>query len=400
MAQLLQGACPSCDAGRAIAFYEVPEVPVHGVKLMRSRAAALDCPKGDLRLRFCGRCGFVWNAAFDPARMSYEEDYESTQAVSPTFNAFHERLARDLIERFGLRGKTIVELGCGQGEFITLLAEIGGSRGYGFDKAYRGEIASDRVTFVRDFYAEPYAELRPDFVCCKMTLEHVHEVGAFLRRLRRTVGDRPEVAVFFMVPEVTRILELRAFWDIYYEHCSYFSPGSLARAFRAAGFDPIAVWRDYGAQYVLIAARPGAGDGPAVAQEEPPEALASIVRHFAVGVRRDLDLWRNWVGDQARAGRRVALWGGGTKAVGFLTTVGPTTGIEYAVDINPRRHGTYVAGSGQQIVPPGFLANWRPDVLLIMSPIYVAEIRAELEARGVRSAEVLTVETGPERRVA
>ena len=61
--------------------------------------------------------------------MRYEDDYESTQAVSPTFNRFHERLARDLIERFDLHGKRVVELGCGQGEFITMLAELGGNRG-------------------------------------------------------------------------------------------------------------------------------------------------------------------------------------------------------------------------------------------------------------------------------
>ena len=39
------------------------------VKLVRTRDAALGCARGDLRLCFCPSCGFVWNAAFDPARM-------------------------------------------------------------------------------------------------------------------------------------------------------------------------------------------------------------------------------------------------------------------------------------------------------------------------------------------
>lgn len=88
--------CPSCGGHAERPFYEVAGVPVHQVKLVRTRDAALGCARGDLRLCFCPSCGFVWNAAFDPARMRYEEDYESTQAVSPTFNAFHERLARDV----------------------------------------------------------------------------------------------------------------------------------------------------------------------------------------------------------------------------------------------------------------------------------------------------------------
>ena len=34
-----------------------------------------------------------------------------------------------------------------------------------------------------------------------------------------------------------RVLEEGAFWDIYYEHCSYFTLGSHARLFRRAGLD-------------------------------------------------------------------------------------------------------------------------------------------------------------------
>ena len=89
-------ACPSCGGHAERPFYEVHDVPVHQVKLVRTRADALNCAKGDIRLCFCPSCGFVWNGAFDPARMRYEDDYESTQAVSPTFNAFHERLAEVL----------------------------------------------------------------------------------------------------------------------------------------------------------------------------------------------------------------------------------------------------------------------------------------------------------------
>ena len=385
--------CPSCGAPAERPFYEVDGVPVHQVKLVPTRAQALNCARGDIRMCFCASCGFVWNGAFDPARMRYEDDYESTQAMSPTFNAFHERLARDLIERFDLHGKRVVELGCGQGEFITMLAEIGGNEGYGFDRVIRHPGTTGKVTLIKDWYAEPYRDLAPDFVCCKMTLEHVHDVSTFLRGVRRTVGDRPESVVFFMIPEITRILNLRAFWDIYYEHCSYWSPGSLARAFRIAGFDPIKVWTDYGDQYVLIAARPGSGSGDVLPNEEPPAALAAKVRRFTQGVAADRALWRQWLDGQRRAGRKTVLWGGGSKAVAFLTTLDVREGIEYAVDINPRRSGTFLAGTGQQIVAPEFLAQYRPDVVIVMSPIYLPEITAQLDKMGVRPQRLLTVET-------
>ena len=140
-------------------FYEVDRVPVHQVKLVRTRGSA-ELREGDIRMCFCASCGFVWNGAFDPASMRYEDDYESTQAASPTFNAFHERLARDLIERFDLHGKRVVELGAARANSVTMLAEMGGNEGYGFggDPPSRHD---GQVTFIKDLYADRIGISRP-----------------------------------------------------------------------------------------------------------------------------------------------------------------------------------------------------------------------------------------------
>ena len=83
------------------------------------------------------------------------------------------------------------------------------------------------------------------------------------------------------------------------------------------------------------------------------------------------------------------IWGAGTKGVTFLNAVGES-GIEYAVDLNPRKHLSFIPGTGQQVVSPSFLREYRPDVVLVMNPIYRDEI--EDQALGVGIApEVLTV---------
>lgn len=387
--------CPACGGDRSRVFYEVEGVPAHQVRLVRTRAAALACPKGDIRLRFCRGCGFIWNAAFDPDLVRYEEDYESTQAVSPTFNRFHERLARELVERYDLKGKEVFEIGCGQGEFLSLVCALGAREATGFDPVLRDVMPPPGVTFVKDWYSEAYGHLQPEFVGSKMVMEHIPDPGRFLGMLRRAIGDRPEAIAFAMMPEVTRILELRAFWDVYYEHCSYFSLGSLARAFRAAGFDVVDLWRDFGDQYALIGARPATGSGPPLPAEETTEELARKVDAFADRVRADRAAWCRWLYQELANGRRVVIWGGGSKGVAFLTTLGIREGIEFAVDVNPNRNGTYIAGTGQRIVTPGFLASYRPDVVVMMSPIYLKEIRAELGRMGLAPL-LLSIETPPE----
>ena len=125
--------CPSCSSTELVVFYELKSVPVNSVVLLQTQSEAQGFLRGDISLAFCHNCGFITNVAFDPGLLEYSSRYEATQSCSPTFNLFAERLARRLIERYDLYDKEIIEIGCGQGEFLTLLCELGGNRGVGFD---------------------------------------------------------------------------------------------------------------------------------------------------------------------------------------------------------------------------------------------------------------------------
>jgi hypothetical protein len=69
--------------------------------------------------------------------------------------------------------------------------------------------------------------------------------------------------------------------------------------------------------------------------------------------------------------------------VAFLNTIGITDEIEFVVDINPYRQGKYLPGSGKLIVAPNFLRDYRPDVVVAMNPIYLDEIRKDLNSLGL-----------------
>jgi SAM-dependent methyltransferase len=371
-----------------LVFYEQRQVPVHSCLIMPTRQEAIEYPKGDIVLGFCRNCGFIANVEFDPRMHEYSPRYEETQGFSPTFNAFHRALATRLIEQYDLYHKDLIEIGCGKGEFLTMLCELGENRGVGFDPAYISERnaseAKNRITFINDFYSEKYATYQADFVCCKMTLEHIQCTGSFICTLRRAIGDSSGTLVFFQVPDVRRILRELAFWDIYYEHCSYFSLGSLARVFRQSGFGIIDLTKDYNDQYLMITAKPGNGkDRVCFDQENDLTELAQEVTYFSQNCQSKLNIWKYTLQELKRYGRRAVLWGGGSKGVAFLTTLNIQHEIEYVVDINPYKQGRYVAGTGQKIVAPIFLQEYKPDVVIVMNPIYCAEIRQALNRMGL-----------------
>ena len=115
--------CPNCLKGDMTVFYQVPRVPVHSVLQMPTREIAVNFPKGDIALGHCSHCGFIANTVFDPTVHNYSGHYEETQGFSGTFQAFHRRLAEEMIEKYQLHGKKIIEIGCGKGEFLSLLAK-------------------------------------------------------------------------------------------------------------------------------------------------------------------------------------------------------------------------------------------------------------------------------------
>lgn len=391
----LPTTCPCCSSQDVGIFHSAKDVPVNSVLALGSREEALEFPVGDIDLGFCDSCGFIYNAAFDPKLLEYSDRYDPTQAFSGTFNKWHRQLAEDVVERFDLRGKRVIEIGCGKGEFLHLLAEVGQVSGVGFDPAY--EAARDTATdegleFVSDFYSEKYSDVRGDAVCCKMTLEHIGPAKAFMDTVRRAIGDHPETVVLFQVPDVRRILSEAAFWDIYYEHCSYYSAGSLARLFSRAGFEVSEVRLEYGDQYLMLSAKPAPGPvaGSAAIEDDVAE-LRDQVGQFAERLAELRKTWGTRLASYRDERKRVVVWGSGSKGVAFLTTVGADAAatIEYVVDINTFRQGHFMARTGQQIVSPESLVEYRPDIVIVMNPVYRDEIVADLQGRGL-APEVLT----------
>lgn len=380
--------CPSCGTQGMSIFYEVRRVPVNSCLLMSTQQEALKFPRGDIILGFCEKCGFISNVAFNPLSVNYSSVYEDQQCFSSTFNAFAQKLARRLVEKHNLRNKKILEIGCGKGDFLTLLCELGHNYGVGIDPAYtKGRInskASDRLTFIRDYYSERYTDYQGDLVCCRHTLEHIHNTKEFVNSVRRATGNRLSTIVFFELPDVTRVLRELAFWDIYYEHCSYFDLGSLARLFRSCKFEVIDLSRGFDDQYFFIEAKPASQTSKKVFTiEESVEETAKHVKYFSAHCSEKLDHWKNRLQQIHADGRRAVVWGSISKCVSFMTTLGVKDEIGYVVNINPYLHGKFLPGAGKKIMPAEFLKKYKPDVTIVMNPIYYDEIRQMLDDMGV-----------------
>lgn len=367
----------------------LPGMPVFCNVLWGTREEAVSCARGDIELVYCPDCTLIANAAFDPDRVDYTPRYDNTLTHSAHFREYQRDLAERLVEGLALRDRTVIEVGSGKGDFLLLLAEVGNVRGVGFDPSYepRREVeeSGGRVRIVRDYYSDRYADHGGDAVVCRQVLEHISPPSRLLDGLRRAIGDRTGVPVFFEVPNALYTLENVFVWDVIYEHPSYFTPGALRVLFTRCGFTVDRVEEEFGGQYLGVTARSASGRSEVAVPEPEREQVAQRVRAFARTVEELVARWSDELATLAAAGERVAVWGAGSKGVTFLNLVDRDGHVSCAVDLNPGKQGRFVPGSGQEIVGPSALPDRRPDHILVMNPLYEKEIRAKLHDLGVEA---------------
>lgn len=383
---------PVCGESEVIQLIAMRDLPVHCNVLWPTREEALNAPRGTIRLGYFPRCGHTYNLDFDPALMEYTQEYENSLHFSAVFQEYAEALAAGLVERYDLHGKDIVEIGAGKGDFLIMLSRLGDNRGWGYDPSYVPDegYTADGVTFIEDFYTEKYTDQNADLIVCRHVLEHIEDPDAFLAQVRRAVGDRLDTVVFFEVPNSLWTLRRMGIWDVIYEHCSYFSPMSLAHLFEQNGFRVLALNEVFGGQFLAIEAV--LNDGEAVSDPRWSAGLPQLTADaaaFAENYQAKYDEWRQRIDELAAIGKRGVVWGAGSKGVTFLNVIAPGSVIEYIVDINPRKQGRFVGGTGQSIVSPSFLTDYQPDFVIIMNNNYRDEIGRTLAELGV-TAEILT----------
>lgn len=387
--------CPVCGSSHFEVFFEMLEMPIFCNVLWPEQKAAQNCEKGDIKLAFCSSCGFIGNVAFDSSLLDYTQAYENSLDFSPKFQEYSLSLAKRLIESHYLHKKDIVEIGCGKGYFLLSLCELGNNRGVGFDPTYvplsEHEKVKDKVTFVQDYYSEKYAYSDSNFVACRHVLEHIPQPNTMVESLRRAIGSRLQTTIFFEVPNALDTFHNMAIWDIIYEHCCYFTSVCLSYVFTSNGFQVKQTSEEFGGQFLCLEAVPGVSTKEKTKQQSIDlQQLTQDIQKFSSRFASKVEAWQSKLEYITSKNQRTVVWGAGSKGVTFLNLLKNRNDIEFIVDLNPRKQGMYVAGTGQRIVPPSFLQEYQPELIILMNRVYEQEIRQMAADMGI-SAEFICV---------
>ncbi|MFY1687603.1 methyltransferase domain-containing protein [Plantactinospora sp. WMMB782] len=388
--------CAACGRHDLVPFADLGEIPVYCGVHRASRAEALASPLGRMWLAYCPECGYVRNLAFDPAVLVYDTTMDTNLHHSPAFGVFSAELVKHLAGRFPLRGGTVLDVGCGQGEFLRELCHVAGCRGVGYDAMYAGPPGPDPSGAILHRGHAPLDGSTPafDLVTSRHWFEHLDDPYAFLVRLRELAEGRPAYG-YLEVPDAGYDLAT-AGWEVIYPHVSYFDGFSLCRIVERAGWRVLATGRLFAGMFRYVEIAVNAAD-PATGTELPGSELPgtadrdrqlAAIAGFADRHATERKRWRGTIDRLLAAGDRPVLWGAGSRGVQFLHLADPDRRLAAVVDVNPRKWGRFLPVTGHQVRDPASLAGSGTRTVIITNPAYRDEIDAALRQLGVH-AELL-----------
>jgi 2-polyprenyl-3-methyl-5-hydroxy-6-metoxy-1,4-benzoquinol methylase len=316
----------------------------------------------DLDIRQCSGCGLV-QLSGEP--VYYYKDVIRASGLSEEMRAFRGKQFRDFVERFSLAGKKVIEIGCGRGEYLSVLRDAGAAAS-GLEHA-EGSVASCRAEgldvsrgFVENAGTRLAGAPYDGFVILNF-LEHHPDPNATLRGIHGNLADGGVGIV--EVPNFDMMLHERQFAEFMSDHLCYFTAETLRTALSINGFEVLACTEEFH-RYILSA----------------------VVRK-----RERLDL-SEFHAQQARlrgeihafiarfAPKRVAIWGAGHQALALMSLLDLGQSIRYVVDSAPFKQGKFTPATHLPIVAPSALETDPVDAVIVIAAGYSDEV-----ARTIRS---------------
>jgi 2-polyprenyl-3-methyl-5-hydroxy-6-metoxy-1,4-benzoquinol methylase len=319
--------------------------------------AILDHERGvDLDVFQCSGCGLI---QLKCAPVPYYREVVRAAAFSEEMKEFRVKQFNAFVAKYSLIGEKVIEIGCGRGEYLALMAQSG-VEGYGV------EFSEESVSFctqnglrVTQGYVEsaecrlPHAPYKGFFIL--NFLEHFPDPSGCLRGILSNLEKGGLGLV--EVPNFDMMLRKRLFSEFIGDHLAYFTKSTLATALELNGFEVMdcrEIWHDY-----ILSAE--------VRKREPDDLKEFLLaKEKIVG---DLNRFISQYGSQ-----RVAVWGAGHQALAVLSLAEMGGRIRYVVDSAVFKQGKYTPASHVLIVPPSELGRDPVDAVIVIAGSYSDEV--------------------------
>lgn len=320
-----------------------------------------------LDLRQCSGCGLV---QLTNPPVPYWRDVIRAVGISPEMRSFRLRQFGAWLDTYRLAGSKVLEVGCGQGEYLSLLREAGADA-FGIEHRPESVEACQAagLKVAQTVIDGPETRLANgpfDGFAILNFLEHIPDAHRTLQGIAANLCDGATGLV--EVPNFDMILAAGLFAEFIPDHLYYFTRQTLTNLLESNGFEVLECrpeWHDY----VLSA----------TVKKRRPLDLSPLAACQA-GLKASFDAFLAEHGDGG-----VAIWGAGHQALALISLMEIAPHIRYVVDSAPFKQGRFTPATHLPIVPPTRLESGEVDAVIVLAASYSDEVaRTIRETHGKR----------------
>jgi 2-polyprenyl-3-methyl-5-hydroxy-6-metoxy-1,4-benzoquinol methylase len=320
-------------------------------------AESLKKDKGvDLEISQCSGCGLV---QLNNGPVPYYREVIRAAAVSEEMKGFRMKQFESFVQKFSLKGRKVIEIGCGRGEYLSLLQQCD-VKAYGLEYSEESvrQCVKNGLKVSKGFIESPDYKLNSapfDGFFMLNFLEHLPDPNSILKGIYNNLTD--EAVGLVEAPNFDMILQNKLFSEFASDHLFYFTKETLGTTLRLNGFEIIEcqeVWHEY-----IISA---------TVKKKGRLDLSSFSEHQAK-IKNEIEEYIRRFEAQ-----KVAIWGAGHQALAIISLLNLAPKIKYVVDSAPFKQGKYTPTTHVPIVSPQMLELGPVDAVIVMAGSYSGEV--------------------------
>lgn len=368
------GKCIVCGnelVGEGVFFKNMPS----GAQSMPTEEN-LSSDKGiDLELVICDKCGLT---QFDTTPVDYYKKAIRVVGLSDYMKELRYRDFKLLDEKFGLKGKKVVEVGCGNGDFLFELEKYDSTiKIFGTcednDNIEKAKKKLERANVIK-FFPENDFDILPsapfDFFLSFNFLEHQPNPLTMLKVIYNSLNENGIGLI--TVPAYEYIEKNSVYYELIRDHIANYDINSLRYLCNLAGF--IVLKEEYISigDTIRFIVKKDITSNVKLNGIKKTKKNINIFKESYININKKID---DIVFEYKKNNKTIALWGAGHQGFTIAATTNIKDVTKYFIDSSSDKEGKYSPVSHIKIVKPEYYKEDKVDTILIVAPAYIKEIR-------------------------
>lgn len=339
----------------AAAFLSLPNMPACAQNIPSEDELSVD--KGiNLNLYQCPCCGLI---QLDCPPVYYYRDVIRAGGGTTTMTNLRKTQYRHFIDLCHLENKRILEVGCGQGEFLEMLNGFP-VKGFGIEnkQSLVDAARTKGLNVWKDFAGEPNHQIDGapfDAFMQFNFIEHQPDPNSMVKCIYNNLVDG---GFGLVTAPAFEYIRNDCVYEIMRDHLAYYTDGALRFLFMRNGFDVIesgVVNRD--TNYVIV-------------QKRETITRDTFKTNYAE-IKSGLNIFVSKCKEQ---GQQLAFWAASHQCFTAAAFLDHPEDVSYIIDSAKFKQGKYSPTSHIPIISPDDFYKHPADVVLILAPGYTNEI--------------------------